>query len=306
MTIGEKGMIVGFIGLGRMGFHMVERLLKHNIKVVAFNRSPEKVTAIAKKGAIPASSIEDLINKLPGKKVVWLMLPAGKPTDAMIKKVLPLLNKGDVIVDGANDFYKNAEKHNVWCKKFGINFFDCGVSGGVWGLKNGYTLMVGGPKAHFKKIEPLCKALSAKGGYGYFGNVGAGHYVKSVHNIIEYVYLQGIAEGVELLKDFNQPIDLVKATSVWQPASVINSWLMDLTNTALKRPGFKDVGSSIGSVTIEELQNTKNSVKGYAPAFDVAVKIRKDKSRKFVLGKRIIAAVRNEFGGHAIERKKKK
>ena len=230
------------------------------------------------------------------------MLPAGKVTDQMIKKVLPLLNKGDIIVDGANDFYENAEKHDKWCKKHGIYFFDCGVSGGIWGLKNGYTLMVGGPKNQFKRIESFCKALSAKGGYGYFGSAGAGHFVKSVHNIVEYVYLQGLAEGVELLSKFKQPIDIVKATYVWRPASVVNSWLLDLANTALKRPDFKNISSKIGSVTIEELRKTKKAVNAYAPAFEIAVKIRQDKSKKFILGKRLIAATRREFGGHAVKK----
>ena len=296
-------MKLGFIGLGRMGFHMVERLLKHKVKVVAYNRSPEKVKKIAREGAIPAYSVEELIDKLPGKKIVWLMLPAGKATDSMMKKVLQLLNKGDIIVDGANDFYKNAERHDKWCKKHGIYFFDCGVSGGVWGLKNGYTIMVGGPKNQFKYVEPFVKALSAKGGYGYFGTAGAGHFVKSVHNIIEYVYLQGIAEGVELLNGFKQPIDIVKATSVWQPASVVNSWLMDLTNVALKRPDFKNISPKIGSVTIDELRKTAKSVKAYAPAFEIAAKIRQDQSKKFILGKRVIAATRREFGGHAVKKK---
>jgi|TARA_B100001964_G_scaffold223674_2_gene269804 6-phosphogluconate dehydrogenase len=295
-------MKLGFIGLGRMGFHMVERLLKHNLKVVAYNRSPEKTRQISKKGAIPASSVEELVSKLSGRKIVWVMLPAGKVTDAMIKKVLPLLNKGDILVDGANDFYENAEKHNKWCKRYGVHFFDCGVSGGVWGLKNGYTLMVGGPKNQFKHIEPFVKALSAKGGYGHFGDVGAGHFVKSVHNIIEYVYLQGLAEGTELLNNFKQPIDMVKATSVWRPASVINSWLLDLENTALKRPDFKKISPKIGSVTIEELKKTAKAVKGYVPAFETAVKIREDKSKKFILGKRTIAAIRREFGGHAVKK----
>jgi 6-phosphogluconate dehydrogenase len=295
-------MKLGFIGLGRMGFHMVERLLKHKLNVVAYNRNPEKVKQITKKGAIPSFSVEELIDKLPGKKIVWVMLPAGKVTDDMIKKILPLLNKGDIIVDGANDFYKNAEKHDKWCRRYGIHFFDCGVSGGIWGLKNGYTLMVGGPKNQFKYIEPFVKALSAKGGYGYFGNVGAGHFVKSVHNIVEYVYLQGLAEGVELLDNFKQPIDIVKATSVWGPASVVNSWLLDLANVALKRPDFKSISPKIGSVTIEELKKTAKSVKGYVPAFDVAVKIRVDKSKKFTLGKRLIAATRKEFGGHAVKK----
>jgi len=296
-------MKLGFIGLGRMGFHMVERLLKHKIKVVAYNRSPEKVTKIAGKGAISAYSVEELIEKLPGKKIVWLMLPAGKATDQMMKKILRLLNKGDIIIDGANDFYKNAERHDKWCRKYGIYFFDCGVSGGIWGLKNGYTLMIGGPKTQFKYIEPICRALSAKGGYGYFGNAGAGHFIKSVHNIVEYVYLQGLAEGVELLSKFKQPIDIVKATSVWRPASVVNSWLLDLTNIALKRPDFKNISPKIESVTIEELKKTAKSVKGYAPAFEIATKIRKDKSKKFILGKRVIAATRREFGGHAVKKK---
>jgi len=297
-------MKIGFTGLGRMGFHMVERLLRHKVEVVAYNRSPEKVKQIAKKGAIPAYSVEELIDKLSGKRIIWIMLPAGKVTDAMIKKILPLLNKGDIIVDGANDFYKNAEKHDKWCKKYGVYFFDCGVSGGIFGLKNGYTLMVGGPKRQFRYIEHFCKALAAKGGYGHFGNVGAGHFVKSVHNIIEYVYLQGLAEGVELLSKFKQPIDLVKATSVWKPASVVNSWLLDLANVALKRQDFKSISSKIGSVTIEELKKTKKAVKGYAPAFEVATMIRQDKSKKFILGKRTIAAIRREFGGHTVKKKK--
>lgn len=297
-------MKLGFIGLGRMGFHMVKRLLKHNIEVVAYNRSPEKVKEIAKKGAIPTFSIDELVSKLKSRKIIWLMLPAGGATDQMIKKLLPLLNKRDIIVDGANDFYENAERHNEWCKKHGIYFFDCGVSGGIWGLKNGYTLMVGGPKEQFKVIEPFCKALAAKDAYGYFGPVGSGHFVKSVHNIIEYIYLQGLAEGIEMLSKFKHQIDIKKAASVWKNASVINSWLLDLANIALKRPDFNELSQKIGSVTIEELKRTKNAVSAYAPAFDVAAKIREDKSNRFVLGKKTIAAIRREFGGHAVEKKK--
>lgn len=294
-------MKIGFIGLGRMGFNMVERLLNHKFKVVAYNRNPEKVRQISRKGAIPSYSIKELIKKLPNKKIIWLMLPAGKVTDDMIKKLLPLLNKGDILIDGANDFYKNAEKHEKLCKKFNIHFFDCGVSGGIWGLKNGYTLMVGGPKKQFKNIQPICKALSAKNSYGYFGKTGSGHFVKSVHNIIEYVYLQGLAEGVELLSKNN--IDIKKATSVWKPASVINSWLLDLVNIALNRPDYKKIGTKIGSVTIKELRNTVKSLNGNAPAFNIATKIREDKSNKFKIGKQLIAATRREFGGHAVKKK---
>jgi 6-phosphogluconate dehydrogenase len=299
-------MKLGMIGLGRMGYNMVERLLIKKHSVVAYNRSPDKVKSIAKKGAIPAYSVQELINKLgKGKKIVWLMLPAGKITDINIKEVLKYMSKGDIIINGANSFYQNAEKHDKWCKSKGIHFFDCGVSGGVWGLKNGYPLMIGGPKDQYKHIEPFMKSLSTKNGYKFFGPAGSGHFVKSVHNIVEYVYLQGLAEGVELLSKFKHPIKLSEATEGWQDSSVVRSWLLDLTTIALRRPDFKKIGTKIGSVTIEELQDTKKAVHGYAPAFDVAVKIRKSKGlaeRKFKLGKRTIAAVRNEFGGHAVKK----
>jgi len=296
-------MRIGFVGLGRMGFNMVERLLDHKIEVVAYNRSQDKVKAIAKKGAKAATDLADLVGQLPGRKIVWLMLPAGLVTDQTIKKLLPLLRRGDIIIDGANDFYGNAERHSKLCASRGIYFFDCGVSGGIWGLKNGYTLMIGGPKAQFKFIEPLCLALAPKNGYGYFGLAGAGHFVKSVHNIVEYIYLQGLAEGVELLQNFKQPINLAKATQVWGPASVIRSWLLDLAHIALKRPDFKKINPKIDSVTIDELRQTVKAVKSYAPAFEIATKIRRDKTNKFILGKRTIAAVRREFGGHSVSKK---
>src|SRR3989344_6673235 len=278
---------IGMVGLGRMGFGMAERLLKNKIRVVVYNRSVDKIKKIVGKGAVGSVSLEDLVKKLPsGKKIVWLMLPAGEVTEQTIRVLLKLLRPGDIIVDGANDFYGVAEKHSALCSQQGIHFFDCGVSGGVWGLKNGFTLMVGGAKGQFKFIEPICKALAPRGGYAYFGPAGAGHFVKSVHNIIEYVYLQGLAEGVELLSKFKHPIKLEQATSVWEPASVVRSWLLELTTRALRREDFQSIGTKIASVTIEELQKTRDAVKGYAPAFDVAVKIRQDTSDKFTLGKR--------------------
>ena len=295
-------MKIGFIGLGRMGFPMVERLLKHNIEVVAYNRSPDKVDEIKKKGAIGAYSIEELMKKLPKRKIVWMMLPAGQTTDEMINQVLPLMSNNDILIDGANDFYRRAQIHSKLCSKYKVHFFDIGVSGGVWGLKNGYTLMVGGSKSQFKSIELLCKSLAPREGYAYFGESGSGHFVKSTHNIIEYVYLQGIAEGVEILNSFEHKIDINKAVHIWRPASVVRSWLIDLTDDAMSRKDFAKIKPEIGSVTIKELQNTKKAVKAYAPAFDAAVKIRKDKSKKFILGKRTIAAVRNEFGGHAVKK----
>lgn len=297
-------MKIGFVGLGRMGMGMVERMSDRGIGVVAYNRTAERTKEAARKGATASYSLEEMVRKLPSRKVVWIMLPAGDATETMIRSVLALLRPGDIIVDGANDFYGNAERYSKLCSKRGVRFFDAGVSGGVWGLKNGYTIMVGGPRRDFKAIEPFCRALAPKGGYAYFGPAGSGHFVKSVHNIVEYTYLQGLAEGVELLSRFKHPIDIAKATSVWEPASVVRSWLLELTTRALKRKDFRRIGTAIGSVTIDELQSTKNAVRAYAPAFDVAVAIRKDRSGRFSLGKRTIAAVRNEFGGHAVEMRK--
>jgi len=173
-------------------------------------------------------------------------------------KLLKLLKPEDIIINGANAFYQDARAQAKWCDKKGVHLFDIGVSGGIHGLKNGYTLMIGGPKSQFKYIEHFCKALAPSGGYGYFGEVGAGHFVKSVHNIVEYVYLQGLAEGVELLANFDQDIDVTKATLVWHPASVIRSWLLDLTSQALSRKDFNNIKPDIESVTIKELVNTKN------------------------------------------------
>jgi len=294
-------MKIGIIGLGRMGFGMAERLHQNNMEVVGYNRSPAKTDALKEKGIEVAYEIEELLSKLtPEKKIVWLMLPTGGPTEDMIKLLLGKLNPGDIIINGANSFYKDAEEQATWCKEKDVHLFDCGVSGGVWGLENGYTLMIGGDKEEFHYIEPFCKALAPEKGYGFFGEVGKGFYVKSVHNIVEYVYLQGLAEGVELLE--KRDIDIAKATEVWGPASVVKSWLLDLTTKALRRDDFDEIAPKIGSVTIKELKDTKESVEGYAPAFDVSTQIREDNSDKFTLGKRTIAAVRNEFGGHAVEK----
>ena len=296
---------IGFIGLGKMGSKMVQRLLTHGHRVVVYNRTQDKVRQMATYGAFPASSVAELIEKLPKRKIVWLMLPAGRVTEIYLRQLQGLLQPGDIIIDGANDFYGNAERHAAWLHKSGIAFFDCGVSGGIWGLRNGFTLMLGGPKKSFPAIEPFCKSLAPKGGYALFGEAGAGHFVKSVHNMVEYVYLQGLAEGMETLRRFKQPIDLEQATAVWQPASVIRSWLLELTDTALRRPDFKKISSKIDSVTIEELRKTAKAVKTFAPAFDIACAVRRSSSQRFVFGKRVIAAVRREFGGHSVRKVKR-
>ena len=299
----EDMLTIGFIGLGRMGLSMARRLLDHKIKVVVYNRTQSKVRALARYGAEGAVSLEELIEKLPKRKIVWLMLPAGIVTQAAIDKLFRLLNKGDIIIDGSNDFFEVAKKRARAGRARGIHFFDIGVSGGVWGYNKGYTLMVGGPKQQFKIIKPLCQALSPQGGYGYFGESGAGHFVKSVHNIIEYVYLEGLAEGAELLKNFRPGIDVKQVFEVWAPASVIRSWLVDLVAKSLSRKDFEKIGRHITSVTTEELVKTKKRLKAFLPAFDAAVQVRRSKNQKFKFGKRLIAALRREFGGHEVKEK---
>jgi 6-phosphogluconate dehydrogenase len=296
-------MKLAIIGLGRMGFSMVERLLKNKHSVVAHNRTKEKVDEIAKKGAIPAYSLQEVVDKLDGKKIIWLMLPAGQITDDHIEKLLPLLKADDIIINGANSYYENAQRQSKLCEKSGVHLFDAGVSGGIHGLKRGYALMIGGPKSEFKHIEPFCKTLAPKEGYGYFGESGMGHYVKSVHNIIEYTFMQGLAEGVELLE--RKKLDYKKAAKVWQPASIVTSSLLDWMVDAFARQDFKDLSTKIGSVTIEELTKTVESVKGFAPGFQEARKVRLSTPEgKFDLGKKVIAGIRREFGGHAVEKKK--
>ncbi len=297
-------MKIGIIGLGRMGFSMAERLLRHNKQVVVYNRSFEKTEQLIDKGAQGGKTLEEFIEKFgEDKRIVWLMLPAGEVTDEMIEKLIPLLQEGDIIINGANSFYKNAQRQSQLVAEHGIYLFDAGVSGGVHGLERGYALMIGGPEDQFHYIEDFVKDLAPEGGYGYFGNVGAGHYVKSVHNIVEYVFMQGLAEGVELLNSFEKSIDYKKAAQVWQPASIVSSALLDWMIDAFSREDFQNISTEISSVTIQELTDTIKSINGYAPAFEVARKIRLDKSSKFQLGKRVIAAIRREFGGHAVVKK---
>ncbi len=295
---------IGFIGLGRMGFSMSERLLRRGIGVIAYNRTPEKTRQLMKKGAVGVFSLEELVQKLHGKRrIVWMMLPGGNTTNAMIQKILPLLKKGDIVVNGANALYTEAQKHARWCEKYGVQYVDVGVSGGIHGLARGYALMIGGGASAFKRIEPVCRALAPKNGYAYFGAAGMGHFVKSVHNIVEYVYLEGLAEGAVLLK--KQGIDVQKAGRVWQSGSIVSGVLLDWMISAIQRKDFSRIAPHISSVTEGELAATVRSVSGFAPAFHAAMNVRSGKKQsEFDFGKRLIAAMRREFGGHAVVFKK--
>ncbi len=301
----EGIMKIGMIGLGKMGGNMTERLLRDGHKVVAYNLTPGPIEEAAKKGAIPAKSLKDLVRKLPRKKVVWLMVPAGKPVDQNIRELKTLLTKGDIIIDGGNSEWQDSQKRAKSVAPKGINFIDCGVSGGVWGLKEGYCLMYGGDKNACDYAEPIFKTLAPKKGYLYCGPVGSGHYVKMVHNGIEYGLLQAYAEGFAVLESSEFDLDLRAISSVWQYGSVIRSWILELAERVFKAdPTLEDLepyvwDSGEGRWTVEAAirQNVP------APIITASLIARLQSRDSDSFSMKTIAALRNQFGGHAVKKK---
>jgi 6-phosphogluconate dehydrogenase len=225
---------IGMVGLGRMGANMTLRLIQHGHEVVAWDRSDESVKGVSSEGAHGVGSLEDLVKALQPPRAVWIMLPSGDPTELTIKALEDLLDKGDTIIDGGNSNFRFAIADAERLAAKGIDFLDAGVSGGVWGLKEGYCLMVGGEPDAVKRVEPIFLALAPENGYAHVGPVGAGHFVKMVHNGIEYGLLQAYAEGFALLHkadEFN--LDLHQIAEIWRYGSVVRSWLLDLTALAL-------------------------------------------------------------------------
>jgi len=295
-------MQIGIIGLGRMGMNMARRWLKAKHEVVAYNRTAEKVQQIAKEGAVGAKSLEDFVKKLKGPRVVWLMLPTGKPLEDHIVQLKGLLSKGDIVIDGGNSFYKEDIRHFDELKKAGIRYLDAGISGGIWGLKIGYCTMVGGDEADFKHMEPLLKDLAPKNGYMYCGAAGAGHFVKMVHNGIEYGMMQAYAEGFELLEASKYKPALEKVADLWNQGSVIRSWLLELAAEAFKEDndlsevaGFvQDSGE--GRWTVQ--QAVESGVA--APVITLSLYQRFSSRQKDAFSNKVLAALRNKFGGHSV------
>src|SRR5712691_11292386 len=230
-------MEIGFIGLGRMGANMVRRLLRGDHRVVAWNRTAEKTNEIVSEGAEGAYSIPELVEKLQTPRIIWAMVPAGQATDDMIDQVTPLLAKGDIIIDGGNSNYKDSIRRGNDLKAKGFQFMDAGTSGGIWGLKVGYCLMVGGEKATFDHVEPLLKTLAPPDGYLLCGPAGSGHFVKMVHNGIEYGMLQAYGEGFEILNAGQYDLDLHAIAHLWNQGSVVRSWLLELAEDAFQGDG---------------------------------------------------------------------
>jgi len=297
-------MQVGMVGLGRMGMNMSRRLLTGEHEVVAYNRSPEKVTEIEKEGAVASKSLEHLVRKLSPPRVIWVMLPAGKTVDEYVDALSGLLSTGDILVEGGNSYYKDTLRRAEKLRPLGIQYVDAGVSGGTWGLKVGYCLMIGGDEADFRHIEPLLQTLAPKDGYLYCGPTGAGHFVKMVHNGIEYALMEAYGEGLEILKasPYGQHIRLGEVAHLWNQGSVIRSWLLELLEAAFEKDA--DLSSIRGYVedsgegrwTVQQAVETGVSATVIAHSLFKRFQSRQEDT----FSDKVMAALRREFGGHAV------
>ena len=298
-------MRIGMIGLGRMGMNMARRLLRHDIEVVGFNRSPDKTDQLKAEGGLGAYSFEELKAALEPPRTVWVMLPAGKATQLAITGLGEILDKGDTIIEGGNSYYKDDIKNAENLSRKGISYLDAGVSGGIWGLEIGYCTMVGGPKREFARLEPVFKALAPDKGYMYCGPAGSGHFIKMVHNGIEYGMMQAYAEGFALIEDsqFGKDIDFAELSNLWNQGSVIRSWLLELAGDAFEKSrrlddleGFVE-DSGEGRWTVLQAIETGTP----APVLTLALMERFASRRPNDFRNRVLAALRREFGGHAVK-----
>ncbi|HSI38270.1 MAG TPA: decarboxylating 6-phosphogluconate dehydrogenase [Methylotenera sp.] len=300
-------MKLAMIGLGKMGGNMATRLLRHKIEVVGFDFNAEVVNDLAKKeGLIPSTSVADAVSKLEGQKIVWMMLPAGDITEKQIQDLIPMLNKGDIIVDGGNSNYKHSQRRGATLAEHGIGFIDCGTSGGVWGLDNGYCLMYGGEKQYADVLAPYAQALThADRGWSHVGPVGSGHFTKMIHNGIEYGMMQAMAEGLELIKGKKEfELDLAEITELWRHGSVVRSWLLDLTADALKNDQTLDAVAPFVADSGEGRWTVVEAVEQgvAAPVLTVALQARFRSQDSIGYSYKLLSMMRNAFGGHAVKK----
>ena len=298
-------MRLAMIGLGRMGGNMSERLMKGGHEVVVFDRAQATVEKYASLGATPAHALAEVTSKLSQPRIVWIMVPAGKPVDDTIGELERSMSKGDVIIDGGNSNYHDSMRRAADLKSRGIHFIDSGTSGGIWGLANGYCLMIGAAEEAFRLCEPIFKTLAPPDGYARMGPPGSGHYVKMIHNGIEYGMLQAYAEGYEILhasKDFK--LDLHAIAAVWNHGSVVRSWLNELAETAFEKDadlaalrGYVE-DSGEGRWTVQEAIDL--DVPAPVITLSLLARLRSRQSDSF--SAKVIAALRNEFGGHAVKK----
>jgi 6-phosphogluconate dehydrogenase len=300
-------MQLGMVGLGKMGANMTTRLVQGGHEVVAFDRSADAVQAAAGHGARGASALEDLVRQLKGPRAVWVMLPAGDPTENTVKALAELLSKGDTIIDGGNSNYKESIRRSAMVAEQGLSFIDVGTSGGIWGLAEGYSLMVGGPNEAVDRLRPVFETLApAKDqGWGHVGPAGSGHFTKMVHNGIEYGMMQAYAEGFSILKHKKEfKLDLAQIAELWRTGSVVRSWLLDLTARALHddqdlssiAPYVSDSGEGRWTVT----EAIDLDVPAPVITLSLIQRLRSRDSESFA--DRLLSALRNQFGGHAVKK----
>jgi 6-phosphogluconate dehydrogenase len=297
-------MQIGFVGLGRMGGNMVTRLLRAGHTVVAFDRAESARAAAAAGGAGAAASLEALVKALPPPRAVWVMVPAGAPTETTIDELAGLLSAGDVIIDGGNTKWTDDVRRAERLRPRGIAYVDAGTSGGIWGLENGYCLMVGGDEDIVARLAPIFTTLAPPDGFLHVGSAGAGHYVKMIHNGIEYALMQAYAEGFELMSESDYNLDLPRIAHLWNQGSVVRSWLLELTAGALAenpklanlKPYVEDSGE--GRWTVEDAIAKAVPAPTITAALFARFRSRRDNS----FADRLLAALRNAFGGHAVRR----
>jgi len=300
-------MELGMIGLGRMGGNMAQRLLRAGHKVVAYDPQAEAVQSLANEGAVEANSLANLIEQLTPPRAVWVMIPAGDPTETTINTLADSLSPGDAVIDGGNSNYKDSVRRAAALAEKGLFFLDVGTSGGIWGLEGGYSMMVGGDLPTFQRLEPIFQTLAPASdkGYGRVGSAGTGHFVKMVHNGIEYGLMQAYAEGFELMqakKEFN--LDLAQISQIWRYGSVVRSWLLDLTAAALEEePELESLQAYVedsgeGRWTVQESIDLNVPI----PVISLSLQARFRSRQEQPFGAKLLAAMRNQFGGHAVRK----
>jgi len=299
-------MEIGMVGLGKMGGNMTKRLLKDGHQVAAYARNPESIRAAEEAGAYCATSLEDLVEHLESPRAIWVMVPAGDPTESVVFTLAGHMESGDIIIDGGNSNYKESIRRANTLKESGIQFVDVGTSGGVWGLSEGYSMMVGGDDEAVESIRPALETLApgADQGWGHVGPSGSGHFVKMVHNGIEYGLMQAYAEGFEIMKAKSEfELDLHQIAEVWRYGSVVRSWLLDLTAIALKDdPELSDIkgwvaDSGEGRWTVFDSIDLDVP----APVITLALQMRFISRQDESYAAKVLAAMRNQFGGHAVK-----
>jgi 6-phosphogluconate dehydrogenase len=303
-------MELGMIGLGRMGSNMVQRLLAGNHRVVVYDRIKEAMVTMVEQGAIGATSLTDLVGKLTSPRAVWLMVPAGEPTESTINTLSAELSAGDIIIDGGNSNYKDSLRRAASLSEKGLIFLDAGTSGGIWGLKEGYCLMVGGDIEAFRRMEPVFQTLapSSQQGYSHVGPSGAGHFVKMVHNGIEYGLMQAYAEGFELMQAKREfGLNLPQIAQTWRYGSVVRSWLLDLAAIALHEdPRLESIQAYVedsgeGRWVVQESIELAVPL----PVITESLQARFRSRQEQPFGVKLLAALRKQFGGHPIKETKR-